>query len=281
MDIPPGIIGAVVFGVGWSVYRHYRPADPAKKPGRIARSYEWLLWRYFKLLFLPFWFPFWAVGWLRRRAKKGSRVLEQFDWPKIYRDGERYTVIADYSPPPKPGRALLNALAGAAVVAVIRLATRPDWRLPDVGAGVILWPAFFSAIAVYVLSHFPRRTLRLTIGPDGISWRNGGLRPCRVGPEDMAGAVAEVLERHSRAADEQDTDALRRKPSYPVYRIASEVVMHSGFGLRDTQQIAEIRKDRNGLKAKKLQTGVRAALMEFEGAAARQEAKAEAARPLD
>jgi hypothetical protein len=233
------------------------------------------------LFLLPFKAPFWAVRWLRRRMRKGRRVLERFDWPKIYRDGERYTVIADYGPPANEGRARLNALAGAGVIAAMRLATRPDWRLPEVGAGVILWPAFFAAIAVYVLSHFPRRTLRLTIGPEGISWRNGGLRPCRVGPEDMAGAVAEVLERHSRAADEQDTDALRRKPSYPVYRIASEVVMHSGFGLRDTQRIAEIRKDRNGQKAKQLQTGVRAALMEFEGAAGRQEAEAEARRPLD
>ena len=215
------------------------------------------------------WLPFAAIGWgwrwMWKRAKPGDRVLERFDWPKIYRDGERYTVVADYSPPPSEGRARLNALAGAAVIAVIRLATRPDWRLPEVGAGVILWPAFFAAIVVYVLSHFPRRQLRMTIGQDGIGWRNGGWRRCHVLPEDMGELAVEVPRAHSKAADEEDTDRLRRKPSRPVYRIASEVLMHSGYGLRDTQQIAEIRKDRNGLKAKRLQTGVDAALKELAG----------------
>ena len=259
-----GLVAGVVLGGGWAVYRHYRPAErPEKPPGRIARSYEWLLWKYLLLIFLPFWLPFKLLGWGWRWLNPGRRVLEQLQWPKIYRKGETYLVVANYSPPPKEGQAKLLGLLGAGVMIAYRLQTRPDWQLPYVGVGVILWPALCAGIFVYILARFQRRELRLTVGRDGIRWRNAAWRRCRVPPEDMEGATLEVLERHSRAADEQDTDQLRRKPSYPVYRIASEVVMHSGFGLRDTQQVAEIAKDRNGLKAKRLQTGVMAALIAF------------------
>ena len=243
-----------------------RDLEVLGRAGRAAiRGLDWFTIGYFKILGMLLWLVFvWPVKFLWRQMNPGERVLPRFDWPKIYSDGEHYTVVANYGLPQKSTRAANFAFLGAACMTAYGFATVP-YALLNQGQnlGLVFRPVMWTAIVVYVLLRFRRRTLRMRIGPDGIRWRIGWTGRGFVPPEDMTELAAEVLNVHSKAADEQDDENRRGKKTERIYRIASEVVMHSGFGLRNTQHIAEIHKDRNGLKAKLLQTGIRAAFESF------------------